>query len=119
MAILHRRLRDYLNREIVVVMVDGRAFKGVLTEYDETAMVLKDVLETSTSEVRWKLPFIQAPGFRYDSRSSGDMVFGEREKLAPSEKEVVLILHSIIRIWLWGREKPAAKEAERPGTKKV
>ena len=119
MGILHRRLREYLNREIVVVMSDGRAFKGILTEYDETALVLRDVLETSTSEVRWKIPIVQIPGFRYDNRSSGDMVFGEREKLAPQEKEVVLILHSIIRIWLWGREKPAAKEGDRSGTKKV
>jgi hypothetical protein len=62
---------------------------------------------------------VQIPGFRYDSGSGGDMASGEHEKRPPRQKEVVLTMHSILRVWLWGRERTADREPDRSGTKKV
>jgi len=121
MGILHRRLRDYLNRDIIVVMADGRAFKGILTEFDETAVVLKEVLETSSADVKWKLPLVPMPGSRFDRGPEHEsaLEIGPGEKHMARLKEVVLATSGILRVWLWSSEEHGLKETDRTTIKKV
>lgn len=119
MGIFHRRLRDYLGREIIVVMSDGRAFKGILTEFDETAVVLKEVLETATSEIRWKHPLVPVTGSRPSAESDvGLLDFGEAEKSMARLKEVVLHPGGILRVWIYQPEERRAQGVDEIGAKK-
>ncbi len=119
MGILHRRLRDYLGREIIVVMSDGRAFKGILTEFDETAVVLKEVLETATSEIRWKPPLVPVTGSRSSLNSDAGLLdFGVAEKGMARLKEVVLHPDGILRVWLYQPEEHRPSGSDDIGAKK-
>jgi len=121
MGILQKRLRDFMNKEIIVVMGDGRAFKGVLGEFDETALLLKDVLETSTSEIRWKSPVVPVSGSKAEKVNAdyGGLSFGESEKGIARLKEVLLAMSGVMRVWLWSPEEYQARDAGQLGLKKV
>jgi len=44
-------LRSFISKEIVVIMVDGRGYRGVLDSADEEVAVLSSVFETQNQEV--------------------------------------------------------------------
>ena len=120
MGILHRRLRDYLGREIIVVMVDGRAFKGILSEFDESALVLKEVLETATSEVRWRPPLVPVPGSKNqpEGEATGFITLGEGERAFGRLKEVVISPAGVLRVWLYQPEEYRPGGADDIGSRK-
>lgn len=120
MGIMHRRLRDYLGKEIIVVMTDGRAFKGTLGEFDETAVVLKDVLETSSTDIKWRQPLVPSASHRSERRLDigSELDIGETERLMTRLKEVVLATSGILRVWLWNPDLQGVGETDRTAVKK-
>jgi len=50
MALLEE-LKEIADKDIVVIMTDGRGFRGKLKKYDNETLVLTDVFETSNQEV--------------------------------------------------------------------
>ncbi|MEM2976936.1 MAG: LSm family protein [Thermoplasmata archaeon] len=121
MGILHRRLRDYLGKEIIVVMTDGRAFKGILTEFDESALVLREVLETATGEVRWRPPLVPIPTPRNqpEGEAAGFITLGDGERSYGRLKEVVISPAGILRVWLYQPEEYRPAGADDIGSRKV
>ncbi len=89
MNLRKRYLDDLLGRDILVVTVDSRTYKGRLIEFDEEAMLLDNVIETSTREVRWKKPEVALP--------SGPGTEGGNT-IHPLE-EVMVLTKQVLRIW--------------------
>jgi len=79
------------------------------------------VLETSTSEIRWKSPVVPVSGSKQDRTTSeyGGLSFGESDKGIARLKEVLLSMTGVMRVWLWSPEEYAARDAEKLGLKKV
>jgi len=88
MNLRKRYLDDLLGRDILVVTMDSRTFKGRLVEYDEEAMLLDSVIETSTREIKWRKPEVALPA----SGGSGGNVIHPLD-------EVMVLTAQVLRIW--------------------
>ena len=114
MGLLEQQLADCLNKEIVVVQNDGKAFKGTLRHYDAEFLLLTDTLETSVKEVRWRpvtVPTVQ-PGARrkvttYDPGAT--VAAGAASQMAVLST-VMINVHGVLRIWLWDPKPYESKE---------
>jgi len=89
MNLRKRYLDDLLGRDILVVTMDSRTFKGRLVEYDEEAMLLDDVIETSTREIKWRRPEVALPAT--SSGSGGNVIH--------PLNEVMVLTAQVLRIW--------------------
>ena len=89
MNLRKRYLNDLLGQDILVVTTDSRSFKGKLLEYDEEAMLLRSVIETSTREMKWHKPEVTLP---VNPDGTGEVV---KHRL----DEVVVLMDHIMRIW--------------------
>ena len=88
MNLRKRYLDDLLGQDILVVTMDSRTFKGRLVEYDEEAMLLDSVIETSTREIKWRKPEVALPA----SGGSGGNVMHPLD-------EVMVLTAQVLRIW--------------------
>jgi len=79
-------LEEFLSgdREIVVVMVDGRGFRGRMTRYDDEVVVLKDVKETLNEE------------------PSESGIIQWRKVL---HSKLIIRLEHVLRVWPWDAPK--------------
>lgn len=94
MNLIKRFLGEQMGKEVLVVTVDGRAFKGELVEFDEVAIILHEVIETSTKEFKWRHPMIALP-----KEVSGGLKVGETGHAVIYLKEVMIPLAGILRMW--------------------
>lgn len=105
MSVLKSSLKNLLDKEAVVVMNDGMAFKGVLTEFDKDAVVLKDVLEARSEETVWKESTVAT---RIMSREDvKGVAIGDTDVVKLDE--VILRVQMISRIWKWAPHKPVGR----------
>ena len=88
MNLRKRYLDDLLGQDILVVTMDSRTFKGRLVEYDEEAMLLDSVIETSTREIKWRKPEVALPA----SGGSGGNIMHPLD-------EVMVLTAQVLRIW--------------------
>lgn len=106
MSILQKRLKELLQKEMLIVMEDGRGFKGKLVEYDDEYIVLKDVIESSTVELRWRVPLVALPpsekGTDLDKEG---LTIGDTGSKLVKLREVMIRIPMILRIWTWTPEK--------------
>ena len=49
--VLHEELKEISDKDVVIIMMDGRGFRGKLKKFDDETLVLSDVFETSNQEV--------------------------------------------------------------------
>ena len=127
MSLLENKLKASIGQEIVVVMVDNRAFRGSLVEFDTDTLVLRNVVEalpnnasgweepTSSTGITHKVVTWQGV-FSHEDTSS------EVVKL----KDVMIRTAHVTRIWEWSLKnvtKPEHVEVEggaspgRPGAR--
>ncbi len=102
MGILKRILKTLLGKETVVVMDDGRAFKGILIEFDKDVMILRNVLEAKAENPVWR-----------ESTASTRILGGQEVKgtvIGDTDvvklDEVILRMEMVSRIWQWVPQKP-------------
>ncbi|HID73586.1 MAG TPA: hypothetical protein EYP43_00895 [Thermoplasmata archaeon] len=88
MNLLRRYLDGKMGEQVLVVTVDGRSFMGELMEYDEEAMILSQVIETSTRETKWHRPAIALPS----PDGTGGNVIQHLD-------EVMILLSGVLRMW--------------------
>lgn len=127
MTLLSNKLKSLSGQEIVVVMVDNRAFRGVLVEFDDDTIVLRNVVEALPNNASgWEEPTsstgIVHKVVTYQGVFSHEDTTAEVVKL----KDVMIRTTGVLRIWEWSLknvEKPAhvehsdASPAPRPGSR--
>lgn len=109
MTILMEHLNHMLNREVVIVMDDGMAFKGLLKRFDSDSLVLSEVMEAKASDARWREALVTVPASTTSGASLGDVggiMLGDTGTSMLKLTSVVLMINHISRIWTWAPEKP-------------
>lgn len=89
---LSEELKEFVGNDIVVIMRDGRGYRGNLSQYDDDVLVLKDVYETLNQEV--------------DER--GFMFW--RKVL---HSKLLVRVPMIMRIWPWDAPKVTAEKKKK------
>jgi len=106
MSILSELLEKMLNRDIVVVMDDGMAFKGILKRYDDEGLLLIDVMETKASDGRWREALITVPSSSEEGSIMGGIMLGDTGSSMLKLTSVYISLAHVSRVWIWSPEKP-------------
>jgi small nuclear ribonucleoprotein (snRNP)-like protein len=99
-SVLTKHLKDLVGHEIIVVMADDRTYKGRLVEFDEGWMLLKDITEGSTQNLRgWEEAAVSA-GIVEKYITMRGIVSEEkdRDKIIRL-KDVLIAVHQVLRIW--------------------
>lgn len=105
MGILKREFKNLLGKEMVVVMNDGRAFKGVLIKFDKDVVVLRNVLEAKAENPVWKESIVTTRIL--GKQEVKGTVIGDTDVVKLDE--VLLRVQMISRIWAWTPHKPAGR----------
>ena len=117
-SLVEKRMAEVLERELLVVQTDGRAFRGRLVEFDRDFIMLHDCLETSTKDVRWKqvvVPLPTSDQMKVARYEPGGVSYGEKEKKVAVLKKVMINISHVQRIWLWDPEVFNPKEFDDVG----
>lgn len=99
-GVLHKHLKDLVGHEIICVMHDDRTYKGRLIEFDEDWMVLHDVTEGSTQNLRgWEEAAVSA-GIVEKYITMRGIVSEEkdRDKIIRL-KDVLINIDQVMRVW--------------------
>lgn len=98
--IIRRQLKEALNHEILVVMSDDRSFKGTLMEFDDEWLVLHDVTEGSSQNLRgWEEPAISAGVIEKYITWKG-IISEEKDKTKIYRlRDVLLHMTGVLRVW--------------------
>jgi len=120
MQLLQAKLKGLISQEIVVVMIDNRAFRGTLIEFDDETIVLRNVVEALPNN---------ASGWEEPTSSTGishkvvtwQGVFSHEDTTADivKLKDVMIQATGVLRIWEWSLknvEKPSHVEVADAGT---
>ncbi len=94
-TLLQKRLRGLKGKKIIVVMDGGKAFLGVLKDFDDETIVLSDICEGPSSEIRWKTLEQEEP------KKSFDEAYGFVDWICVNLEEVYLRVDHVSRIWPW------------------
>lgn len=100
MSLLRKHLEDLVNHEIIVVMEDDRTYKGQLTEFDEEWLLLHDVTEGTTQNLRgWEEPAVNA-GIVEKYITVRGIISQEKDRTQIIRlKDVLINIHQVLRIW--------------------
>ena len=111
MSLLESKLKALTGQEIVVVMVDNRAFRGTLVDFDTSTLILRNVVEALPNN---------ASGWEEPTSSTGVVhkvvtwngVFSHEDTSAEvvKLKDVMIRLTGVIRIWEWSMRNVAKPE---------
>ncbi|MGQ0535635.1 MAG: hypothetical protein ACT4PT_06150 [Methanobacteriota archaeon] len=117
-AFIQRRLEKLVGQEVVIVMMDQRAFRGTVTEFGHNWLLLRDVTEGSTINTKgWEEVAIAANLAEKHITDRG--VFME-EKTPPKLvrlKDALINLGGVLRIWEWSPDNLAVPEHVHIDTK--
>lgn len=102
MGILKKEFKNLLNKEMVVVMNDGRAFKGMLIKFDNDVVVLRNVLEAKAENPVWKES--TASTRILGKQEVKGTIIGDTDVVKLDE--VILRIEMVSRIWRWIPQKP-------------
>ncbi len=106
--LLEKKLKDLKDRKIVVVMTDGIAFMGTLTDFDKTTIVIEDISQTHAADIDWEEIDVDKEGI-----DTGD-VSGYINWTAVKLEEVYLQTEHISRIWPGHTFEKATTEYREP-----
>lgn len=91
-------LKDLSNKEIVIIMNDGQAYRGNLVDFDEDTIVMNNVLETSNQDIDW----VESEGKKGPSTIKGYLHW--RRITLP---KLIVRNEMVLRIWPWVLPKKA------------
>lgn len=105
MTLLKQQLSNFVNKDILVVQVDGNAFKGKLLAYDDSHILMENMIQTSTTQRSWFTVTVAVPKENGDSdRVVGGTVVGDSNSKLLKLKTAILSIDHITRVWLWTPE---------------
>lgn len=107
-TLLQKKLKKLKKQKIIVVMDGGKAFLGVLEEFDDGTIVLSQVFEGPSSKIEW-----ESIG---DEDKSRDDMYGFVDWVCVNLEEVYLRVDHISRIWPWEHREKKGIEKERTPT---
>jgi small nuclear ribonucleoprotein (snRNP)-like protein len=115
MPVALKKLNDMVGKDVLVVQLDGKAFKGRLIEIDSQAMHITNALEFSLTDKKWKIPVVMVPP---DSAVDGDTVKHDKMETVRM-REIILSFAGIMRIYPLSTkpgipEKPAFEKPSTP-----
>jgi small nuclear ribonucleoprotein (snRNP)-like protein len=96
-------LAKFLKKEVLVVQVDGNAFKGTLVEHDDRFLVMENIIQTSTKQRNWFRVTVAVPRSGTPSKDKliGGTIVGDTESMLLELKTALISVDHIMRIWLW------------------
>ena len=99
-SVLSKHLKDLVGNEVIVVMDDDRTYKGRLIEFDEAWMVLHDVTEGTTQNLRgWEEAAVSA-GIVEKYITMRGIVSEEKDRSQIIRlKDVLINIQQVLRIW--------------------
>lgn len=107
--LLGKKLKDLTDERILVVMDDGLAFLGDLTEHDSNTLILENVRQAPSKEIKWKgAPEEKTKGEGKEKGKKGYIDWTEINL-----EEVYIRTEHVLRIWRWEREVEEEEEAPR------
>lgn len=104
--LLEKKLKDLKEKEILVVMDDGLAFLGTLTECDKNTLVLKNVYQAPAKKINWKK--IEEESEETEKKRK----IGFIDWTLVNLEEVYVRVDHIVRIWRWPSEEKDTQEQE-------
>jgi small nuclear ribonucleoprotein (snRNP)-like protein len=100
MSLLDDELAKWIGKRIIVIMSDGRKFRGNLVNHDSKILIIDDVLELS-EKLQWVKPIIHT--------SVSKSILNTQDVVDRSEREylntVIINTRHIIRIWPYKPQK--------------
>ncbi len=112
-SLLQKKLKRLKGDKIIVVMDGGKAFLGVLKDFDDETLVLSDVCEGPASKIEWE-------SIGEEREENTDRTFEEAygfvDWVCVNLEEVYLRLNHVSRIWPWihTKDKDLVKEGRKP-----
>ena len=100
MSVLAKHLKDLVGHELIVVMDDDRTYKGRLAEFDDAWMLLNDVTEGSTQNLRgWEEPAVSG-GIVEKYITMRGIVSEEKDRTKVIRlKDVLINIRLVLRVW--------------------
>jgi small nuclear ribonucleoprotein (snRNP)-like protein len=106
MTLEQDQLDEMLNKTIIVAMVDGGRFRGILNAVGDKVIVLNDVVELA-EHGKWVKPIVSTASFEDIVTSTKTMTtLNDRAAL----DRVLIYKKHILRIWPWEPKNIGAKE---------
>lgn len=100
MSLLLNKLKQHLGQEIVVVMVDNRAFRGMLVEFDADALVMRNVVEALPNNAAgWEEPTVSTGIVHKVVTWHGTFSHEDTRAEVVKLKDVTISLPHVLRIW--------------------
>lgn len=110
MSLLSNKLKASVGQEIVVVMVDNRAFRGTLVEFDDATIVLRSVVEGLPNNASgWEEPTVSTGVVTRVVTWQGTFAHEDTRADVVKLKDVSIQIAHVLRIWEY-----SIKNAERP-----
>jgi small nuclear ribonucleoprotein (snRNP)-like protein len=103
MSIIKKYLGKFVDKEIIIVQIDGNAFKGKLREYDEEFLLIENVIQTSTKQHNWFKVTVAVPtstSLSSEKLIDGTIV-GDTESKLLELTTALISVNQVMRIWLW------------------
>lgn len=126
MSLLAEKLKQHVGQPIVVVMMDNRAFRGTLVEFDAETMVLRDVVEAlPNNNSGWEEPTVSTGIVHKVVTWHGTFSHENTRADVVRLKDAMIQVRGILRIWEYSMTnvtKPDHVEVNdspqsRPGTR--
>lgn len=112
-TLLQKKLKRLKGEKLIVVMDDETAFLGVLQGFDEETIVLTEVCEGPSYEIKWKSLEEGTNGKR---EGTSEDVAGFVDWVCVNLEEVYLRVDHISRIWPWKHKTKEGGEEKRAPT---
>ncbi|MFO7990816.1 MAG: hypothetical protein R6U61_00800 [Thermoplasmata archaeon] len=109
-TLLEKKLKALIEKGILVVMDDGLAFVGTLTDLDENTIVLRDVFQGSSMDIDWGEISEESSAQDFKDKIESDAKFGFIDWTKIRLKEVYIQVEHVTRIWPW--KSPASEEGD-------
>lgn len=106
MGLLEEHLKGMVGKDIVVVMIDGQAFKGKLVSYDTESLVLDNVMEARATDARWREALVTMPITGSEAEAAGGIMLGDTGTSMLKLTTVIVRIPHITRVWVWAPKKP-------------
>ena len=95
MPVALRKLNELVGKDVLIVQLDGKAYKGKVTEIDDNVIAISNALEFSPSDKKWKVPQVAVPP---ESSVEGDVVKTDKMETIRM-REIIVSFSSLLRIY--------------------
>lgn len=100
MSLIQSKLKGLVGQDIVVVMVDNRAFRGTLVEHDADTMVLRNVVEALPNNAAgWEEPTVSTGIVQKVVTWHGTFSHEDTSAGVVKLKDAMIQISGVLRIW--------------------